>query len=483
MIPNDLHHFTENSTPMATEMVQVVAGGVALAVVVAVLLNAIKAATRGKHKAAPRLTLKGHAANWLLWPEALLKRKPEFQRLTFEALQKEATRKTKKKGQKNSGLTDFGETWYETAYKHAVQMLQDKQLSPLGKYIAFESIAQRLKARLRFQDELKQLPASVMATPLKDPPVFVLGLPRTGTTFLHRLLSLDPTSRCPQTYELVDVVPVVKGDTVKDKKKRIGYVQRAIDQLKSIVPHIDAIHEVGAEEAEECFLAICMDIPLVLVTMPIYMENKELLDAWDFAHLYRNYEKVLKMLTHQQGSHDKRWVLKSPMHLMFIKELRSVFRGARIIWTHRDPCQSIPSMSSFFQTMVELHEGGDVDLDRIGKSTLDFWAEALKRADAAVEGDKEAGEKEKTYQHVKYENLIKDPIGVVKGIYAAYGWTYSAEYNEILEAHIKADREKRAKKGFGKGKNKKHAYSLDMYGLTEAQVQAECAGYIGKYLS
>ena len=66
MIPNTtVHHFTENSTPMATEMVQVVAGGVALAVVVAVLLNAIKAATRGKHKAAPRLTLKGHAANWL----------------------------------------------------------------------------------------------------------------------------------------------------------------------------------------------------------------------------------------------------------------------------------------------------------------------------------------------------------------------------------------------------------------------------------
>ena len=76
-------------------------------------------------------------------------------------------------------------------------------------------------------------------------------LPRTGTTYLHRLLSLDPTSRCPTTWELVDVVPVVPDDPVKDKAKRIKYVQRAIDDLKSIVPHIDAIHD----NIEEVMLA------------------------------------------------------------------------------------------------------------------------------------------------------------------------------------------------------------------------------------
>ena len=118
---------------------------------------------------------------------------------------------------------------------------------------------------------------------------------------------------------------------------------------------------------------MCMDMPMVLVTMPMYMEDPQMLSKWNFEHMYENYQKVLKLLTHQQGSHENRWVLKAPLHLMFIDELRAVFIGARIVWTHRDPCQSIPSMASFFQTMVELHEGADVDLYRIGKSTLGFW--------------------------------------------------------------------------------------------------------------
>ena len=96
-----------------------------------VLVAALKALTRSKNFAAPRLTMKGHIANWLLWPETLLKRKPEHQALSLEALQKEATRKTKRKGNP-AGLTDFGEKWYETPYKHAVEMVKQKRLSPLG---------------------------------------------------------------------------------------------------------------------------------------------------------------------------------------------------------------------------------------------------------------------------------------------------------------------------------------------------------------
>ena len=449
------------------------------AVTVALLFKTAKAYMRPKRYAAPRLTLKGHILNLLLWPEALLRRKPAFQKLSFEALQKDASKKTGNKKGTTKRLKDFGEDWYEKPYRHSVEMLQSKQLSPLGKYITFESIAMRLRARLRFYDELKKLPSTVMSTPLKQPPLFVLGLPRTGTTFLHRLLSLDTTARCPKTYELVDPVPVVPDSPVKDKAKRIKFVQKTIDELNSIVPHINAIHEIGAEEAEECFLAMCMDMPMVLVTMPMYMEDPQMLSKWNFEHMYENYQKVLKLLTHQQGSHEKRWVLKAPLHLMFIDELRAVFKGARIVWTHRDPCQSIPSMASFFQTMVELHEGADVDLYRIGKSTLGFWAEALKRAMVALEKIP-TPEMSNSIHHVSYEKLIKDPISVVKEIYAANGFEYSDEYNEILENHIKADKEKRAKKGFGKG-NQKHSYSLEMYGLTKEDVETSCSKYVSKF--
>lgn len=198
------------------------------------LLKAFRAATRGKYRAPSRITWKGALFNWALWPEAILKRKPAFRKITLESLQKAAI--------KNAKLSDFGDTWYETAFSHAADMLNRRKLSPLGKYVAFDSMMRRLVARLRFNEELKRVPPSVLEEKLVDP-IFVLGLPRTGTTFLHHLLSLDDQVRCPTTYELFDVAPRIRGDPVADKKARIKYVQNGIDQLKSIVPHIEAIHE------------------------------------------------------------------------------------------------------------------------------------------------------------------------------------------------------------------------------------------------
>lgn len=213
-----------------------------------VLFHLFRALTRSKFSAPSRITWKGSILNWLLWPEALMKRKPAFKKITLAALKKAATKNAK-------GLNDFGDTWFETAYAHAADMVNGRNLSSLGKYISFDSMMRRLVARLRVQDELKRSPGA-LARPLV-PPVFVLGLPRTGTTFLHHLLSLDDAVRCPQTWELFDPTPQ-KADQVADRKSRIKYVQNGIEELKSIVPHIEAIHEIGATEPEECFVSMGM---------------------------------------------------------------------------------------------------------------------------------------------------------------------------------------------------------------------------------
>ena len=163
-------------------------------------------------------------------------------------------------------------------------MVNAESFSPLGQYIAYDSMMRRLVSRLRFVEECKKAPAGTFEASLL-PPVFVIGLPRTGTTFLHRLLSLDPAVRCPLTYELFDVAPRHASDPVRDKKARVKYVQNGIDQLKSIVPHIEAIHEIGAEEPEECFVSMGMDLPLVLATMPAYMKHSHLLWDWDFTQV------------------------------------------------------------------------------------------------------------------------------------------------------------------------------------------------------
>jgi len=92
-------------------------------------------------------------------------------------------------------------------------------------------------------------------------PVFVLGMPRTGTTFLHRLLSLDPAARAPLTYELQDPVPRYRDDPILDKQKRIKYCQKEIDMLNYYMPEMSQVHEMGADIPEECMVAMVCYFP------------------------------------------------------------------------------------------------------------------------------------------------------------------------------------------------------------------------------
>jgi hypothetical protein len=444
--------------------------GVLLVVGVCFLNAVLKAASRGKYYAPSRISMKGQLYNLALWPERILKRKPAFQKITLPALKKAAIKGAK-------GLNDFGDTWYEEAYSKACEMMAKRKLSPLGQHILFDTMTRRLVARLRCKDEMKKLPAGVLEKPML-PPVFVLGLPRTGTTFLHRLLSLDTTGRCPKTYELYDVVPRYPNDPERDRKARIKYVKEGIGVLKSIVPHIDAIHEIGAEEPEECLVSMAMDLPLLFGTMPAYMENKQVLTELDFSHIYANHEKVLKLLAHQQSTEDKRWVLKCPMHLGFISTILKVFpKGTRIIWTHRDPRSSIPSLCSLFQTMIEMHDAGDIALDQVGRTTLDFWAYMLERADKDVSA---LGDSSNTVGHVKYNSLIADPVGTVRQLYNSFGWNFSPEYEQALEEYIAKNKE--ARNAASKARNSKHSYSLEQYALSEADIKKYTSFYSDKYL-
>jgi len=426
-----------------------------------ILLSVVRNVTRRAYRVPPRITFQARLINWALWPKSLFQIGPQFRPLTFEGLKKFASKKTK--------LTDFGDPWFEGAFKFALELVHQNgyQYSPLGKLITFDSFERRLEARLRVKAELKDFPQA-KDTPLL-PPVFVLGLPRTGTTFLHHLLSLDPTVRYPKTWELFDParLPKYRDDPTRDAHKRRQFVQNGIKRIKGIVPHIEAIHEIGADEPEECLIAIGMDMPLIFCTMPAYMSRLQILKEWDLTTAYANHYETLQLMAFQQSSQDKRWCLKCPMHLGFIRCIQKVFpQGTKIVWTHRDPCESIPSLSSLFQTMLEMHTLEDIRVDEVGQTTLKFWSEMLKRADEDIKSDKSG------HSHVQYRQLIKDPISVVKQLYQDFGWEFTREYEQKLEEYIAENKKKREEKAFQKGKAL-HKYSLEQYGLTKEAVHAE----------
>ena len=157
-----------------------------------------------------------------------------------------------------TGLTDWDadERGFPTLYEATCEELNATPASPIGRLIAFDYLMRRLMTRLKVVQAAK---ARKPRPDLVKEPLFVIGLPRTGTTFLHRLLALDPAARYPETHELLDPLPA------KDRSlaKRVRYWDKKLQLIKTLVPQIEAIHELGAREAEECLLALSVEVPLL----------------------------------------------------------------------------------------------------------------------------------------------------------------------------------------------------------------------------
>jgi hypothetical protein len=226
---------------------------------------------RSRYSVPPRISLKGRLGNFLLAPLAFFRVSPVFKPLSLASLKKQASSATK-------GLGNFGDRWYEGPYAETMAMVNASAYSPIGRAAAHDFFLRRLVAKLRLNDHLGCPPGrsdggshACLSSPVRKP-IFVVGLPRTGTTFLHRLLSLDPGARSPRTYELFDPVPRNATDKEKDRRSRVKFVQAAIDKLETVVPHFSQIHELGADLPEECMMSIGTDIPMLFATFHVLIE-------------------------------------------------------------------------------------------------------------------------------------------------------------------------------------------------------------------
>lgn len=251
-------------------------------------------------------------------------------------------------GMKTTKLSDYGNTEFVKAYDCVTNLATHKslKLSNIGYLMYRNELNYTMSRRLKAIQYYKANP-DVMKVPVRSP-VFVLGLPRTGTTFLHRLLSLDPAVRSPLLWELMNPVPSVSGasDTMKqelfdaDMNKRAKFARKLLKVRESLGDDsLKHIHEIDADLPEECLIAMADDLPLHLSYFySIFTNFKDVLKVMDterVIHAYKFYKQTLQLLNYQyvsQRNNPPRWVLKCPMHLYFIPELAAAFPDAKIIW-------------------------------------------------------------------------------------------------------------------------------------------------------
>jgi hypothetical protein len=327
---------------------------------------------------------------------------------------------------KNTGLTDLGgndKTTFIERYNTTIvkgQELCKSKFSPGGVIIVKQTMARRMGERLRMMDYLKRHP-SIEKISLRQP-IFVIGFPRTGTTFLHELLGLHHDVRMHYTWEQMESVPGTDDESLvaqeTDRAARYKKNKMKFNIIFSLGGDaIQSIHRIGYDEPEECTTPCAMEIPLTVPEIPLYIfAAREVIAMKGAGEAFEHYHKFLKLMTWQ--SKDRRdkdfiWMLKCPFHLPYLKELYGAFPGATVVWTHRDPVDCIASACSLYETLMRMSmEEYSIDRIALGKAVLEYTYLAL---DMALTTLGKMKDKVKIV-HVRYADNVKNSKAVCKNI-------------------------------------------------------------------
>ena len=273
----------------------------------------------------------------------------------------------------------------------------DAQLSPFASRPIEALIISGLVARLRLDARFASEPA-LAARPL-HPPLIVTGLPRSGTTLLHRLLSLG--ARPVPLWELYSPLPDVR-------RPREG-IRQLLGWARLGGLALDGLHAVGEELPDECSYLLRLDMrsQLFWAIAPVHSYLEWLLeeDPAPTCALYR------RALLHLQEVRPGRLTLKCPSHALHLPALLAAVPEARVICTHRDPDEAIPSSD---RLLLALHQRVDegVDLERSRQSN---HARLARQGAATIASASLAA------LHLGHHEIVGDPVGVVRRVHAHFG--------------------------------------------------------------
>ncbi|WP_446222303.1 sulfotransferase family protein [Nocardia sp. IBHARD005] len=353
---------------------------------------------------------------------------------------------------KLTGLTEFGTDDYTEAMQVLLDSYRDEAgLTELGSKMSRFFLRGALVARALSEAAWAANPGYV-ETPVTQP-IFVTGLPRTGTTALHRLLAADPANQGLEMWLTDFPQPRPPRETWGDNPA-YQQIDAGLRQHQVQNPEFMGLHYMSASDVEECWQLLRQSgmshSYQCLAYVPGYAQW---LAGQDWTPAYARHRRNLQLI----GMNDtRRWVLKNPSHLFCLDALLATYPDAIVIQTHRDPATIIPSVCSLNEHATRgwstVFTG-----DTIGRTQLDLWARGLTEFTAARTRHPAA-----TFIDVDFDDLRTDPLGVVDRIYSRTGTTLTPEARTAITA---LDHESRTG-----ARKPTHHYSLADYGLSEEMV-------------
>jgi len=370
--------------------------------------------------------------------------------------------------ERSGGLSDFGDPTFKPALEVLVNSInQEGKLSATGAHIFSERLIESLVTRLRFEQQIRQHP-EILAESLVNP-VFIIGLPRTGTTMLHRVLASDARFYAPLWWEVRFPVPI-PGSAANGEDPRIALARAEVNMMLDAMPELLTMHPIDAELPDEEVVLMehsFLSAMYAYANIPAYTRW---LGEQDTTPAYAYLKKQLQFLQwqkRQRGQHAERWILKSPHHIHAMDALFAVFPDAKVIQTHRDPLETIPSMSSFAHTIWNIYSDQADPRD-----AARLWSAKFARGmgDAIKVRERMPDDR---FLDVWYLDAVKAPMEVANTIYPFINMplTQTAE-RQMHDWISRNQREQRAP----------HLYSLEKMGLSKAQLERDFKQYREQYI-
>jgi Sulfotransferase family len=361
------------------------------------------------------------------------------------------------------GLTDFGPLDYVPGLRALLDsMLREMQFSEIGRQFGIGTVAGTLAARLHTEHGWKQRP-DYRKVEIRRPLV-ITGIPRTGTTALHKLLSMDPQFQGLEHWLTEAPQPRPARETWVANREFQASVA-ALETFFRIMPEMRLAHDIVADEVDECLEVLRQNFVTNRFASGMHVPSYE---RWfskqSEAPSYRRFVEVLRLVG--VDSPGQRWLLKNPGHVAQMDRLLEVLPDACVIQTHRDPVKAIPSLCSTLHMARRMFEGDAARADVIGPREVEYWATAMDTTARvrAVRIDQ--------FHDVHHREFHRDPMGVVRGIYERFDLTLSDETAQKMQRWIEASPTTR---------HGEHRYRIEDYGITADQVRDRFADYVDRH--
>jgi hypothetical protein len=353
-------------------------------------------------------------------------------------------------------LDDFGPgDFFEPLSRLLESCQREARLNFIGRIALRSDLTRMLSNRLLLEQDRKSY-AAIRNQQIREP-VFIIGLPRSGTTLLHTLLAADPCHRAPLIWEVMFPSP----PTNENAQRRIRDTQRSIRYLHWLAPTFRQVHALGAELPQECIgltsPSMLSDQFDTMYRVPSYRRwflKQNLLPAYQYHH------RFLQHLQHREAA--DRWILKAPAHMFALPALLSLYPDALFVQVHRDPLKAIASVSSLIAILRSIFSDY-VDPREVGRDALQYWAETMttflrQRNDLAPH----------RFCDIHYADIRKDPVAAARQVYNHFDWKISSEAEQRMR-NVLANQPPE-ENGF-------HHYDPAQFGLTANEVSELFSSY------